>query len=229
MHMVDVVILFSFLNILPYFFFFLQLFWSHDSLLFCCLFLTSLTFKWPSSSEPSENYYKDLAEARREALAETLEENQNLHDFNEQLQSQWIHGFYAVWLTKWCPLDRKETQFSKFFHFISPRFSTLVFPIIALLYSFCSIPRRKGSVVGRFSECLYDERESKSRIGQILQTERDAGRRKSVIERSSRFGGRRGSGAWMTAFDLATMYLFFRVFSCQTSSCLRSKFFSCKR
>lgn len=40
------------------------------------------------SDEPSENYYKDLAEARREALAETLEENQNLHDFNEQLQSE---------------------------------------------------------------------------------------------------------------------------------------------
>jgi len=40
------------------------------------------------SDEPSENYYKDLAEARREALAETLEENQNLHDLNEQLQGE---------------------------------------------------------------------------------------------------------------------------------------------
>lgn len=40
------------------------------------------------SDEPSETYYKDLAEARREALSETLEENQNLHELNEQLQSE---------------------------------------------------------------------------------------------------------------------------------------------
>jgi len=40
------------------------------------------------SDEPSENYYKDLAEARREALAETLEENQNLHELNDQLQGE---------------------------------------------------------------------------------------------------------------------------------------------
>jgi len=40
------------------------------------------------SDEPSENYYKDLAEARREALAETLEENQSLHELNDQLQGE---------------------------------------------------------------------------------------------------------------------------------------------
>lgn len=38
--------------------------------------------------EPSEHYYKDLAEARREALAECLEENQNLHELNEQLHGE---------------------------------------------------------------------------------------------------------------------------------------------
>jgi len=38
--------------------------------------------------EPSENYYKELAEARREALAETLEENHHLHELNEQLQGE---------------------------------------------------------------------------------------------------------------------------------------------
>jgi len=40
------------------------------------------------ADEPSENYYKDLAEARREALAETLEENQHLHELNEQLHGE---------------------------------------------------------------------------------------------------------------------------------------------
>lgn len=40
------------------------------------------------SDEPSENYYKDLAEARREALEETLEENQNLHELNDTLQGE---------------------------------------------------------------------------------------------------------------------------------------------
>jgi len=40
------------------------------------------------ADEPSENYYKDLAEARREALAETLEENQSLHELNDQLQGE---------------------------------------------------------------------------------------------------------------------------------------------
>jgi len=40
------------------------------------------------ADEPSENYYKDLAEARREALAETLEENQSLHDLNETLRGE---------------------------------------------------------------------------------------------------------------------------------------------
>merc|ERR1712142_116190 len=40
------------------------------------------------ADEPSENYYKDLAETRREALAETLEENQSLHDLNETLRGE---------------------------------------------------------------------------------------------------------------------------------------------